>query len=87
MVLARVLVHGIHPHGRDAEVARLGAGIEDPRAAIFGAVKGRKGNPALVQTLFHVFAEVFVVGVSRAVGFIKVGLEGGAGGASEGAEI
>jgi hypothetical protein len=48
MVLARVLLMGVHVDGRDAEVVRLGRGETHFATTVFGTVELVGGDPAFV---------------------------------------
>ena len=80
VVLASILLLAVHEDGRDAKVARLGRGIGDAAAAVLGSVELGLGDPAFLQALSDVGAELLVVGVSRPVVLVELGLKIFAGG-------
>ncbi len=67
MVLSRVHVRAAHVHGRDAEEAGVSAGEGDFAAAVTVAVELRFCDPALVESLEDVGAEILVVRAVRTV--------------------
>ena len=78
MVPARVhgvLLAAVHEHRRDAKEAVLRRGQRDLAAAVPVAVERGVGDPAFLETLADVFAEIFVVGVTGAVVGVEALLE------------
>ena len=67
MVLARVYLLTIHVHSRNAKEAVFGARDGDFAAAVSVAVELGFGDPAFLEALEDVGAEVFVVWGTRAV--------------------
>lgn len=71
VVLARVDVLAVHVGGHDAEEAGGGARGRDFAAAVAVAVELGGGDPAFLEALKDVFAEVFVVGAAGTVAGIE----------------
>lgn len=67
MVLTRVDVLAVHVGGHDAEEAGVGARDGDLAAAVAVAVELGFGDPAFLEALEDVFAEVLVVGAAGTV--------------------
>ncbi len=75
MVLSRVHVRAAHVHGRDAEEAGVSAGEGDFTAAVAVAVELGFGDPALVESLEDVGAEILVVRAAGTVLGVEVDFE------------
>lgn len=71
MVLAREDVFTVHVHGCDAEEAGFSTWQGDFPAAVFFAVESGFGDPAFMEALEDVGAEVLVVGGAGAVGGVE----------------
>ena len=67
VVLTRVHVLAVHVHGHDAEEAGVGAGEGKFAAAVSVAVELGFCDPAFLEALEDVFAEVLVVGAAGPV--------------------
>lgn len=67
VVLTRVNVLALHVDGHDAEEAGFGAGEGDYAAAVSVAVELGFGDPAFLEALEDVPAEVLVVGAAGTV--------------------
>ena len=74
VVLARILLLGLHPHGRDTKKLGTLRRSEHPRPAVLLAVELRIGDPPFVDALTDQSAEVFVVGIAGAVVFVEKSL-------------
>lgn len=67
MMLSRIHVFAVHVHSRDAKEAAFRTGRGDFAAPVFLAVESGFGDPAFVETLEDVGAEVLVEGGAGAV--------------------